>query len=254
MKRSDIFYHYDNCPKATPGGAAASEEWLASPGDIRQPYHWPHAAAPPHGRCSMAGWTSLSGKLPTSCVSRGDEATGRPGVAVEHGSDMDKTDDTAADGRPPASGEVRLTYDNEFLYLAICCPKIAGVEYSPDDRAWLRDADLSRHDRVEVQLDLDRDFATAYALTMDSRGWSRDACWDDINWNPSWYIAATDTEKSWTVEAAVPIAELTENQPAAKHVWAANARRTIPRVGNESWAAASTGKESPNHFGLLIFE
>ena len=167
---------------------------------------------------------------------------------------MDKTDNSATDDPPPASGEVRLAYDNEFLYLAICCPKIAGVEYPPDDRARPRDADLSQHDRVEVQLDLDRDFATAYSLTVDSRGWSRDACWDDINWNPTWYIAAADEETSWTVEAAVPLAELTTNPPAARHVWAASARRTIPRVGYESWAGAPTGDESPNQFGLLIFE
>ncbi len=232
----------------------ASEEWLANPGDIPPPK--------PLTTCRRTTVRPLlDGRLnepfwKTADILRlhGDEGAGRPDLAVKHGSDMDKTDNSATDAPPPASGEVRLTYDNEFLYLAIYCPRIAGVEYSADDRARPRDADLSQHDRVEVQLDLDRDFATAYSLTVDSRGWSRDACWDDINWNPSWYIAATDEEASWTVEAAVPLAELTANPPAGRHVWAASARRTIPRMGCESWAGAPTGDESPNHFGLLIFE
>jgi hypothetical protein len=217
---------------------AASEDWLANPGDIPPPKPLAacrRAAARPHldGRLDEPFWN-------TADILRlqGDQNRDTPAI-----------DDPSRTG-----GEVRLAYDNEFLYLAIRCPKIAGVEYPQDDRARPRDADLSHYDRVEVQLDLDRDFATAYSLTLDSRSWSREACWDDINWNPAWYIAAAAGETSWTVEAAVPIAELTTNSPAARHVWAIGARRTIPRVGYESWAPEPGGEETPNRFGLLIFE
>jgi hypothetical protein len=152
------------------------------------------------------------------------------------------------------NGEVRLAYDNEHLYLAIRCPKVSGGEYGPHAEARPRDADLTQHDRVELQLDVDRDFATAYELTVDHRGWCRDACWDDAHWNPSWYIAAAEDETAWSVEAAVPLGELTENRPAAKHVWAISARRTIPRVGYESWAGPPILDDSPDQFGLLLFE
>jgi hypothetical protein len=217
---------------------AASEEWLANPGDIPPPKPLAacrRAVARPHldGRLDEPFW-----KTADAMRLRGDQ----PGAI------------SAADDTSVARGEVRLAYDNEFVYLAITCPKITGVEYPKDDRARPRDADLSHFDRVELQLDLDRDFSTAYSLTLDSRGWSRDVCWDDVHWNPTWYIAAADGETTWTVEAAVPLAGLTTTPPAARHVWAASARRTIPRVGYESWAGETDGAEAPNQFGLLIFE
>jgi photosystem II stability/assembly factor-like uncharacterized protein len=205
---------------------AASEEWLANPGDIPPP------------------------KKLAACR----RATARPFLDGRLDEPFWKTADILRLRGDQNGGEVRLAYDNEFIYLAISCPKITGVEYPKDDRARPRDADLSHSDRVELQFDLDRDFSTAYSLSLDSRGWCRDACWDDINWNPTWYIAAADDETTWTVEAAVPLAELTSTPPAARHVWAASARRTIPRVGYESWAGETDGEQSPNQFGLLIFE
>jgi hypothetical protein len=205
---------------------AASEEWLANPGDIPPP------------------------KQLAACR----RATARPYLDGRPDEPFWKAADVLRLRSDQNGGEVRLAYDNEFIYLAITCPKITGVEYPKDDRARPRDADLSHSDRVEVQFDLDRDFSTAYSLSLDSRGWCHDVCWDDINWNPTWYISAADDETTWTVEAAVPLTELTSTPPAARHVWAASARRTIPRVGYESWAGEADGTESPNQFGLLIFE
>ena len=100
---------------------------------------------------------------------------------------------------------IRFTCDAEFLYLAIECPKAKGVDYPPDDRPRSRDADLSAHDRVVIRLDVDRDYTTAYELAIDSRGWTRDACWGDATWNPTWYVAATADDSTWTAEAAIPL-------------------------------------------------
>ncbi|HEY3393768.1 MAG TPA: hypothetical protein VGK58_13740, partial [Lacipirellulaceae bacterium] len=149
---------------------------------------------------------------------------------------------------------VRLAYDDAFLYIAVRCPKAIAVGYRPDDSPRPHDADLSQFDRVSLQLDVDRDFTTAFQLTVDHRGWTHDACWGDATWNPSWYVAAASDEATWTIEAAVPLAELTASAPAPKHVWAVAARRTIPRVGHESWTGAAAASHSPDQFGLLIFE
>ena len=67
-----------------------------------------------------------------------------------------------------------------------------------------RDPDLSAHDRVEVMLDVDRDFGTYYRLTIDHRGWPSEGCWGDRTWNPTWFVAADASEGTWTAEAAVP--------------------------------------------------
>ena len=117
-----------------------------------------------------------------------------------------------------------------------------------------RDADLSKTDRVTLRLDIDRDFTTAFELSVNSRGWTHDACWGDPNWNPAWYAAAAGDDTSWTIEAAIPLAELADKPPAARGVWAASARRTIPRVGYQTWSGAPTSDDSPAQFGMLIFE
>jgi hypothetical protein len=152
------------------------------------------------------------------------------------------------------NAEVRLAYDTEYLYVAVRCPKTPGGEYPSDDGPRPRDADLVEHDRVTLRLDVDRDFSTAFELTVDARGWTRDACWGDVHWNPNWYVAAASDDTSWTIEAAVPLAELAADPPAARHVWALAARRTIPRIGYESWSGESYPDDSPAQFGLLIFE
>jgi photosystem II stability/assembly factor-like uncharacterized protein len=152
------------------------------------------------------------------------------------------------------SSHIRFVYDREFLYLAIQCPKAKDVDYSPDDRPRPRDADLSGHDRVVVRLDVDRDYATAYELAIDHRGWTRDACWNDATWNPTWYVAAAADAETWTVEAAIPLAELVAVPPTSRDVWAASVERTTPRGSGETWSGAAASDESPDQFGLLIFE
>jgi photosystem II stability/assembly factor-like uncharacterized protein len=225
---------------------AASEDWLANPGNL----------PPPKAIATCRRTVSrphLDGRLDEPFWQAAD-------ILRLRGEKPDPTSSNHSDNRTSnevsllVSGEVRLAYDDEFLYLAFSCPKFKGVEYLPSENARQRDADLSRYDRIELQLDLDRDFATAYRLTVDSRGWCRDACWDDVHWNPTWYIAASDREASWAVEAAIPMSELTADKPSARHVWAAGVTRTIPRVGYESWTGQLVADELPDRFGLLIFE
>jgi hypothetical protein len=164
----------------------------------------------------------------------------------------------AADaGEPPArpaGDELLLAYDSDCLYLAARCRKSARLAYEADENPRPRDADQQQYDRVSVRFDVDRDFTTAFELVVDSRGWTRDACWGDATWNPAWYVAASSDENTWTFEAAIPLAELVTAPPAARHVWAASARRTIPRVGYQSWSGQPGSVDSPDQFGLLIFE
>ncbi len=148
----------------------------------------------------------------------------------------------------------RLAYDGQFLYLGIECRKAPGVEYAASTAPRPRDGDLAQHDRVSVLLDLDRDYTTYYALTVDHRGWTGEACWGDATWNPTWYVAHSSTRESWTAEAAIPLAELTGTRPAAGHVWAAGVQRLVPGVGFQSWTQPAGVKIRPEGFGYLLFE
>jgi hypothetical protein len=212
---------------------AATEQWLANPADT-----------PPAKRLAACRRTTVRPHL--------DGHLDEPLWEV---AEVLRLRGEAGEAAASAGGQAQIAYDNKFLYLALSCPRASGVDYQPDDRPRSRDADLIEHDRVAFVIDVDRDYTTAFELMVDHRGWCHDACWGDATWNPTWYIAAAGDDASWAVEAAIPLAELTDEPPAAKHVWAVSARRTIPRVGYESWSGdATTAETSPERFGLVVFD
>lgn len=163
-------------------------------------------------------------------------------------------------------GAVMLAYDDEFLYLAIKCRKAPGAKYPGTQGPRPRDPDLSARDRVDVLLDLDRDFATYYRLSIDHRGWPAEGCWGDRSWDPTWFIAARpvggavscpsdgNAEGTWTAEAAVPLDQLTGRYPQPRDAWALGIQRTVPGVGFQSWSSPAAAEVMPEGFGYLIFD
>ena len=143
-----------------------------------------------------------------------------------------------------------FAYDDEFLYIAVTCRRAPGLKYEPAQTPRPRDADLTAQDHVDVLIDVDRDFATYYQLSFDYRGFTADSLWGDPAWNPTWFVAADLTDEAWTVEAAVPLNQLTGGAAGAlpaksKHttgkmpappvasrdVWALGVQRTVPGGG-----------------------
>jgi photosystem II stability/assembly factor-like uncharacterized protein len=164
-----------------------------------------------------------------------------------------------------------FAHDDEFLYIAVTCRRAPGVKYEPAQTPRTRDADLSGQDRVDVVIDVDRDFATYYCLSFDCRGFTADALWGSPAWDPTWFVAADLTDETWTVEAAVPFSQITGPQPPpaeadasaqgktppfvkSRDVWAVGVQRTIPGVGFQDWSAPSSTDVKPEGFGYLIFE
>jgi len=117
-----------------------------------------------------------------------------------------------------------------------------------------RDADLESHDRLELLIDLDRDYATYFRLAVDHRGWTAESCWGDRSWNPQWFVAVSSQPKSWSIEAAIPLRELTGATPGAKTAWAIGLQRIVPGVGFQSWTAPASADIQPQGFGYLLFE
>jgi hypothetical protein len=145
--------------------------------------------------------------------------------------------------------EVRLAYDEEYLYIALRCRKAPNVAYVADPRPRPHDGDVESHDRVRLALDLDRDYATAYELVIDSRGWTADRCWNDPAWNPQWFVASAETPDGayWTAEAAIPWTQLSDRPPHAGAAWTCAIQRNLPGSGQSS----AIGPES---FALLLFD
>ncbi len=149
---------------------------------------------------------------------------------------------------------VRVAYDQEFLYVAASCREVPGLHYEDAAGPRPRDPDLSKQDRVELYLDLDRDWATAYRLVIDHRGWVAEDCWGDTTWNPTWYVATFKDEGNWHVEAAIAWDQLTADPPQSRDVWAVGAQRIMPGVGFQSWNEPAAPEVILEGLGILIFE
>ncbi|NUQ62220.1 MAG: hypothetical protein HUU20_07015 [Pirellulales bacterium] len=151
----------------------------------------------------------------------------------------------------PAS--VMLAYDDQFLYIAVECRFAPGAKYEAAGGPRPRDPDLSVRDRVDVFLDIDRDYVTYYRLTIDHRGWTGESCWGDASWDPTWFVAAAEDAGTWTAEAAIALDQLTGDYPHAASAWAVGIQRTVPGVGFQSWNTPAAVEVMPEGFGYLLF-
>ncbi|MGL6094568.1 MAG: hypothetical protein ACRC7O_02050, partial [Fimbriiglobus sp.] len=161
-------------------------------------------------------------------------------------------DDRAGTSAKAYPTRVMLAFDDKFLYVGLTCGHPAGKSL-PKAAKRGYDADLRGHDRVELLLDLDRDYQTYYRLRVDHRGMVAEDCWGDAKWNPRWFVAIEPTEPGWTAELAIPLSELTGTNPAHGVVWAGNVVRVIPGVGVQSWSGPADATPRPEGMGLLRF-
>jgi hypothetical protein len=153
-----------------------------------------------------------------------------------------------------AAGALFLAWDEEHLYFAVRCRKAPGVDYSSTGETRTYDAPLDDRDRVDLLIDLDRDYASCYRLTVDHRGWTGEGCLGAAAWNPEWFVAASSDEQTWTVEAAIPLRQLTPRPPSSRDVWAFAVRRAAPGEALAPWSAPGEVRMRPDDFGCLLFE
>ena len=238
---------------------AQAEAWLARPG--QDPPRKPiatcrRAEQPPHldGRLDEALWQAarplrLTGGQWESAARKGKgemekvESGERRLAGKEAGTELKER-----------QANVRIAYDAAYLYLAIRCAKVVGVDYSGDDRPRPRDGDLSAHDRIRLLLDIDRDYRSYYELTIDARGWTAESCYGNTHWNPQWFVASGGDRHTWTAEAAIPLGELVGDPVRPRHVWAVAIDRVVPEAGLQTWVGPTFDQPGPENFGLLIFE
>ena len=112
-----------------------------------------------------------------------------------------------------------FTHDDDYLYFAVECKHPAG-KGQPKAESRRRDDDLRGRDRIDILLDLDRDYQTYFRLQIDGRGCVAEDCTGDRTWNPKWFVAADPTDTGWTAEIAIPRAELTGGTFKAGTTWA----------------------------------
>jgi hypothetical protein len=146
---------------------------------------------------------------------------------------------------------VLLAHDEQFLYFAARCQKEPSASYALSPGPRPRDSDLTGRDRIDLVLDVDRDYSTYFRFSVDHRGWTHDACGAEPGWDPAWHVAAAEDEDHWTVEAAIPLKELASwplDQP-----WGVNIQRVLPSGGLQSWSTPASASIQPEGCGYLIF-
>ena len=126
--------------------------------------------------------------------------------------------------------------------------------YAPTHLPRTRDAVLDEFDRIDVMIDIDRDYTSAYRFTVDHRGWTNDSCFGDPGWDPQWFVAATIDEETWNVEASIPLSELVKEPPRPGQAWAVGAHRIVPGVGFQAWSQPANVQIVPEGFGILLFQ
>ena len=124
-----------------------------------------------------------------------------------------------------------LAWDDEFLYLAARFQR-APEKSQPIELVLNRsyDSPHENRDRLELEIDTDRDFGTAFQLSVDESGLTSDRCWMLEKWNPKWFVALNADEATWRVEAAIPLSELSANGAKPGDLWNIRLRRIIPGV------------------------
>jgi hypothetical protein len=108
-----------------------------------------------------------------------------------------------------------------------------------------------------VLVDIDCDFATYYHFSIDYRSFTAESLCDDATWDPTWYVAADLDDEDWTIEAAIPLDQLTAKKGGkapVREVWAVGVQRIVPGLGFQSWSTPASTDVLPEGFGYLIFE
>lgn len=139
--------------------------------------------------------------------------------------------------------------DKKFLYFAARCP--TSKPPKPAISAAIRDQDDSRNDRVELLLDIDRDWSTFFRLAVCEDGSTLDDCGGDKSWNPKWYVAIDRQTDAWTAECAIPLSALAPYPPQQGDAWAMGLQRRAPERSPESWSYPASSKGLATGFGML---
>jgi hypothetical protein len=156
--------------------------------------------------------------------------------------------------RDNCSAVAMLAYDDEYLYLGLSVSRQESYRYQSFDKPRPRDSELSDQDRVELLIDVDRDYATYYKFTIDHAGRTAESCWHDAAWNPEWFVASGGDETAWTAEAAIPRSALTAEPPDHTTAWAVGVQRIVPGVGFQSWTEPASPEVTPEGFGYVVFK
>ena len=137
--------------------------------------------------------------------------------------------------------EVRILFDNEYLYVGVYCFDSAGREGLILSEIF-RDVGNRQNDYFSIVLDTFEDDRSAFLFGMNPAGSKRDGqvqangANNNFNWDAIWHLKSKITDSGWQAEAAIPFRTLRFIQKEGQ-VWGVNFSRHIRRRNEFSlWA------------------
>ncbi len=157
-----------------------------------------------------------------------------------------------------AKTEVKMTYDNDFLY-------IAAINYSPNPGRYIvesmrRDFAFNNNDNFFVCFDTYNDLTNGFAFGVNAAG----AQWDgnqanggavNLNWDNKWISETKEYPDRWIFEAAIPFKTLRYKKGVMK--WGVNfSRLDLKQQEKSAWAPMPTNFATATlaYAGNLIWE
>jgi len=123
------------------------------------------------------------------------------------------------------SADLRMAYDEEYLYVAIRWDADQIGEDTSDSGGVTRDQDLTAVDRLRLSLDSDRDLITSMQLQVSDSGRTHDAIDNNAHWQPSWYVDTRRSDRDVIVELALSRHDVAELPIPPGEVWYASIER-----------------------------
>ncbi len=133
-------------------------------------------------------------------------------------------DTVAADART----EVRMTFDDRFLYVGIVCWQ-ARSDYTV--ATLKRDFSNNVGDAVNLLISPSRDGLNGFLFSVSPLNVQREALIDNgttlsLDWDNRWASAVTNHDDHWVVEMAIPFKTLRYSRAEGPNTWAVNFVRT----------------------------
>jgi hypothetical protein len=147
------------------------------------------------------------------------------------------------DSLPPSfQTEVRLTFDNDFIYISFVC---YDDERPNVVQSLRRDFEWSLSDNVGVYMDPFNDFTNGFYFNISPYGVQREGIMSgggagqdgyNANWDNKWYSSVVRLEDRWIAEVAIPFKSIRYNQ--SEPAWNLNfVRQDLKRNEVSSWIA-----------------
>ncbi len=154
--------------------------------------------------------------------------------------------------------EVRMTYDDNNLYLIAVCDKIGdGVDVVESLK---RDWAFGKNDNFIVFMDTYGDMNSGFAFGVNAAG----AQWDgtmydggsvDLNWDNKWTTGSTSDKNKYIIEAAIPFTSIRYKE--GKMEWGINfSRNDLKSTEKSAWAPVPRQfpTASLSYAGVLVWD